>query len=142
MSLCHTLWIYNPNIFVFQFRKSLIFQTYIIWSNRIHMLKYLRSTTLEFKDIGFRKAEFVAKTQFLCFYHILSNFYTERRMQKKRSKTIIFKSLFFDSFFPYMYSLILFTSLQVCPSLSAMRVNVKKMNRVCLHLDKTYRRIV
>ena len=110
---CHKLWIYNPFIFETQCRKSLIFQTYIIWSNRIHSLKYLRSTTLEFKDIGFRKAEFVAKTQFLCFYHILSNFYTERRMQKKRSKTIIFKSLFFDSFFPYMYSLILLFSSQV-----------------------------
>ena len=29
-------------------------------------MKYLRSTTLESKDIGFRKAEFKAKTQFLC----------------------------------------------------------------------------
>ena len=33
--------------------------------NRIHSLKYLKSTTLESKDIGFRKAEFVTKTQFL-----------------------------------------------------------------------------
>ena len=55
LSLCHKI----------PCRKSLIFQTYIIWSNRIHSLKYLRSTTLEFKDVGFRKAEFVAKTQFL-----------------------------------------------------------------------------
>ena len=28
-------------------------------------LKYLRSTTFESKDIGFRKAEYLAKTQFL-----------------------------------------------------------------------------
>ena len=42
-----------------------MFQTFIILSKRIHSLKYLRSTTLESKDIGFRKAEFVAKTHFL-----------------------------------------------------------------------------
>ena len=66
MSLCHKLWFYNSYIFGIQCRKSLIFQTYIIWSNRIHSLKYLRSTTLESKDIWFRKAEFVTKTQFLC----------------------------------------------------------------------------
>ena len=36
--------------------------------NRIHSLKYLKSTTLESKDIGFRKVEFVAKTQFLWKY--------------------------------------------------------------------------
>ena len=58
LSLCHNLWIIIP--------ISLIFQPYIIWSNRIHSLKYLSSTTLESKDIGFRKTEFVAKTQFLC----------------------------------------------------------------------------
>ena len=65
MSLCHKLWNYNLFVFGTQCRKSLIFQTYIIWSSRIHGLKYLRSTTLESKDIGFRKAEFVEKTQFL-----------------------------------------------------------------------------
>jgi len=65
LSLCHKFWIYNPYIFGTQCRKSLIFQTYINLSNRIHSLEYLRSTTLESKDTGFRKAEFVAKTQFL-----------------------------------------------------------------------------
>jgi len=37
-------------------------------------LKYLRSATVGFKDIGIRKSEFVAKTQFLfiCF-KVLSN---------------------------------------------------------------------
>ena len=64
-SLCHKLWIYNPYIFETKWRKSFIFQTYIIWYNRIYSLKYLRSTTLESKDIGLRKAEFVANTQFL-----------------------------------------------------------------------------
>ena len=43
----------------------MIFQTQIIWSNRIHSLKYLRSTTFGSKDIVIRKSEFVAKTQFL-----------------------------------------------------------------------------
>ena len=55
LSLCNKLWIYNPYIFKSQCRTSLIFQTFIIWSSRIHSLKYLRSTTLESKDIGFRK---------------------------------------------------------------------------------------
>ena len=41
----------------------MIFQTSIIWSNRIHSLKYLRSTLI-CKDIGIKKFEFVAKTQF------------------------------------------------------------------------------
>ena len=35
-------------------RNSLIFQTYIIWSNRIHILKYQRSK-LDCKDMGIRK---------------------------------------------------------------------------------------
>ena len=42
-----------------------LFQTYIIWYNRIHCLKYLRSTTSGCKDIRIRKLEFVTKTQFL-----------------------------------------------------------------------------
>ena len=37
----------------------------LIWWNRIHSLKYLRSTTLCCKDIGVRKLEIAAKTQFL-----------------------------------------------------------------------------
>ena len=69
LSLCHKLWIYNPYIFRTQCRKSFIFQTYIIWSNRIHSLKYQRSTTLESKDIGFRKEEFCGKDSIpLCFF--------------------------------------------------------------------------
>ena len=63
LSFCHKLWIYNPYFFGTQCRTSLIFQTYIIWSNRIHILKYLRSTTLESKDTRARKVKFVAKTQ-------------------------------------------------------------------------------
>ena len=45
-----------------------LFQTYIIWYNRIHCLKYLRSTTSGCKDIRIRKLEFVTKTQFLYLY--------------------------------------------------------------------------
>ena len=45
--------------------KSLIFQPYIDQSNRIHSLKYQRFRTLCLKDLGIRKSEFVAKTQFL-----------------------------------------------------------------------------
>ena len=43
----------------------MIFQTIIIWSKIIHSLKNLRSPTLNCKDIGIRKSEFVTKTQFL-----------------------------------------------------------------------------
>ena len=65
LSLCHKLWFSNPNIFETQCRKPLIFQTYIFWSNKSHSLKNQRFTTLESTDIGIRKSEFVAKTQFL-----------------------------------------------------------------------------
>ena len=43
----------------------MIIQTWAIRSNRIHSLKYLTSTKSDCKDIGFRKSEFVTKTQFL-----------------------------------------------------------------------------
>ena len=72
MILCHKLWFSNPYIFETQCCKPLIFQTYIIWSNRTHSLKYQRSRTLESKDIVIRKSEFVAKTQLLwsfCLVH-------------------------------------------------------------------------
>jgi len=61
-------WVFGTksNIFGTRCCKPLIFQTQIIWSNRIHSLKYLRSTTFGSKDIINRKSEFVAKTQFLC----------------------------------------------------------------------------
>ena len=54
----------NLNFFRTRCFKPLIFQTQIIWSNRIHSLKYLRSTKFGSKDIVIRKTEFVAKTQF------------------------------------------------------------------------------
>ena len=63
--LCHKLRFSNLYIFEIQCCKPLTFQTFIIWSNRSHSLKCQRSTTLDSKDIGIRKSEFVAKTQFL-----------------------------------------------------------------------------
>ena len=65
LTLCHKLWFSNPNIFGTQCRKPLIFQTYIFWSNKSHSFKFQRFTTLESKNIGIRKSEFVAKSQFL-----------------------------------------------------------------------------
>ena len=41
------------------------FKVRFFLSNKIYSLKYQRSTTLGSKDIGIRKPEFVAKTQFL-----------------------------------------------------------------------------
>ena len=46
MSLYHKLKFSNPFIFTTWWCKALIFQTYIIRSNRIYSLTYLRSTTL------------------------------------------------------------------------------------------------
>ena len=43
----------------------MIFQTLIVWSNRIYSLKYVKFMTLGFKDIEIRQSEFVAKAQFL-----------------------------------------------------------------------------
>ena len=65
-SLCHKLKFSNPYIYGTWYYRLLIFQTKIMWCNRINSLKYLRSTTLGCRDIGFRKSEFVSKTQFLC----------------------------------------------------------------------------
>jgi len=65
LSLCHKLWFSKPSILGTQYREPLIFQTYIIWSNRSHSLKCQRSTTLGCKNIGKRKSEFVTKNQFL-----------------------------------------------------------------------------
>ena len=51
LSLCHKLKFSNSYFFANWWRKPLIFQAYIIWSNRIHSFKYLRFTTLSCKDI-------------------------------------------------------------------------------------------
>ena len=66
-------WIFatNPNfliptsLHVAWWCKLLIFQTYIIWSNRAHSFTYLRTTTSGCIEIGIRKEECVAKTQFV-----------------------------------------------------------------------------
>ena len=65
LSLWNKIKYLNLNIFRTRCCKPLIFQTQIIWSNKIHSLKYLRSATFGSKDIVIRKFEFVAKTQFL-----------------------------------------------------------------------------
>ncbi len=89
LSPCHKLWIYNPYFFGTQCRKSLIL-SYIIWSYIIHSLKYLRSTTLESKDIVFRKAEFVAKTQYLFLYLLISFSSTYLSLLSFSSKLFLF----------------------------------------------------
>ena len=55
----------NPYIFTTWWFTTLLFQTKIIWSNRIPWLKYIRSTKLGCQDIGIKKSEFVTKTQTL-----------------------------------------------------------------------------
>ena len=82
MSLWNKIKYLNLNMFRTRCCKPMIFQTQIIWSNRIHSLKYLRSTTLICRDKGIKKSEFVTMTQFLyiiltwfnlCFLIILSS---------------------------------------------------------------------
>ena len=86
MSFCNKLKFSNSYIFANWWCKPLIFQTYIIWSNHIHSLKYTMSTTFGWKDIAIRKFEFVAKTQFLCnklcFDDFISRFYMFRTMSR------------------------------------------------------------
>ena len=53
-------YLYNPNIFRFQRRKPLTFQTMTSIRSNNKSLKYQRFTTLGFKDRGIRKSEFVA----------------------------------------------------------------------------------
>ena len=56
----------QTKIFWYQYLRNLMVQTINIsnYSN-INSLKYLRSTTLGYKDIEIRKSEFVANTQLL-----------------------------------------------------------------------------
>ena len=58
LSLCHKFKCSNLDIFASWWCKSLLFLTYIIWSNS---LKYVRSATFGFKDAANRESEFVAK---------------------------------------------------------------------------------
>ena len=84
--LCHRFKFINPYILATWWCKPLIFQTYIIWSSRIHSLKYLRSTALGWKHISIRKPEFVAKTQIL--YMINNNINQKHADTKKNSFTV------------------------------------------------------
>ena len=65
LSFCHKLWVSNFKIVATQCRRPLIFQTLKdIRSNNVS-LKYQSFTSKGCKDIGFKKTEFLAKTQFL-----------------------------------------------------------------------------
>ena len=65
LTLCNKLWFSNTYIFGFQWRRPLKFQTMTSVRSNNLSLKYQRFTALGFKDIGIRKSEFAAKTQFL-----------------------------------------------------------------------------
>ena len=71
LSLWNKIKYLNLNTFRTRCCNPLIFQNQIISSKIIHSLKYLRSPTLNCKDIGKRKSEFVTKTQFLYFIIVL-----------------------------------------------------------------------
>jgi len=58
LSLWNKIKYLNLNIFRTRCCKPLIFQTQIIWSTRIHSLKYLRSATFGSKDVVISKSEF------------------------------------------------------------------------------------
>ena len=55
--------------------QPLIFQTYIIWFNIIHTLKYLRSTTLCSKDIGISNMSLWQGLNFFIF-KVMIGFYS------------------------------------------------------------------
>ena len=73
LSFCHKLWFSNSDNLTTRFPRPLIFQT--INSVRLNSLslKYQRFTPSRCLDIGVRKCEFVAKTQFL--YRIYLTFF-------------------------------------------------------------------
>ena len=54
LSLCHKSQFSNTYISTTKLCKPLIFQTYIVWYNRSHTLKYLRSISLDCWDIGYK----------------------------------------------------------------------------------------
>ena len=68
LALCDKHCFSNPNIFGFQRRKPMKFQTMTFVRLKTISLKYQRFTTLVSKEIGIRKSEFVAKSQFLCIF--------------------------------------------------------------------------
>jgi len=65
LSLCHKLWFSNPYILATQCRRPKLFQTMNTSRSNNLNLKYKRFTKSGCKDIGIKKLEFVAKTQFL-----------------------------------------------------------------------------
>ena len=103
LSLWNKIKYLNLNIFRARCCKSLIFQTQIIWSNRINSLKYLRSTTFGSKDKVIRKSEFVAKNRFLLISCLILNPATFCENFKKLG---IFNPIFFRDLF-YTYIIIL-----------------------------------
>ena len=68
LSLCHTLRFSYVHIFAAWWCKPLIFQNWIIKSNKIHSLKYLRAMTLGCKDMGIRKFKLNSFNFLSCFF--------------------------------------------------------------------------
>ena len=93
MSFWNKIKYVNLNIFRSRCCKPMIFQTQIIWSNRIHSLKYLRSATLGCKDTVIKNSEFVAKTQFLKRKDVktMRNFATKKMRQFRKIKNFLYK---------------------------------------------------
>ena len=70
LSFCHKLRFSNSYNLATHSPRPLIFQTINSVRLKSQNLKYQRFTPSDCKDIRVRKCEFVAKTQFLCFFHI------------------------------------------------------------------------
>ena len=68
LSFCHNLWFSNSYNLTTRFPRPLIFQTINSVRTNSLSLKYQISGCL---DIGVRKYEFVAKTQFLSFKNFI-----------------------------------------------------------------------
>ena len=68
IKFCRKPKFYNPYSFAILRCKPLIFQTKIIWSNRIQIFETSNVCKLGCKDKGSRNSEFVARTKYLWMF--------------------------------------------------------------------------
>ena len=87
LSLWNKIKYLNLNIFRTRCCKPLIFQTQIILSNRIHSLKYLRSTTFGSKVIVIRVCGKDSIPLFILYFFI-QNVMPSKKYKRKKSKIL------------------------------------------------------
>ena len=96
-------------------------QHFNIWSNRIHSLKYLWSSTLDCKDIRIRKLEFVIKTQFHWMKKPQISFKKNQHFHSYRASfdnfltigPLVFSQIYTPDFLNFYYNIRLIYKLQM-----------------------------